>query len=158
MRAELRLTLPARGLNRLDGLALESLYPYGLFTMRRRLPPVEILALPVAAPFGPGGPLESAGWRLVPHLYIPRSWHWPVDFGLVAEFAFENPAFDADAKSVTILPILEKRLGRIQIDLNPTFGRSWLGSWTGRPSGFRTHEEIHAEPRILRRVGAAAGV
>jgi len=21
-----------------------------------------------------GGPLESAGWRLVPHLYVPRSW------------------------------------------------------------------------------------
>jgi transglutaminase-like putative cysteine protease/uncharacterized protein (DUF58 family) len=59
MRAELRLTLPARGLNRLEGVALESLYPFGLFTMRRRLPPVEILALPTAASFGPGGPLES---------------------------------------------------------------------------------------------------
>jgi hypothetical protein len=51
----------------------------------------------------------------------------PVDLGLVAEFAFENPAWSADTRSVTILPILEKRLGRIQIDLNPTFGRSLHG-------------------------------
>ena len=74
-----------------------------------------------------GGPLESAGWRLVPHFYVPRSWHLPVDFGVVAEFAFENSAWSADTKSVTILPILEKRFGRIQIDLNPTFGRSLHG-------------------------------
>ena len=29
----------------------------------------------------PGGPLESAGWRLVPRLCIPRSLHLPVDIG-----------------------------------------------------------------------------
>jgi hypothetical protein len=75
----------------------------------------------------PGGPLESAGWRLVPHLYVPRSWHLPVDFGLVAEFAFENGAWDPDTRSVTILPILEKRFRRVQFDLNPTFGRSLHG-------------------------------
>ncbi|HEX4046533.1 MAG TPA: transglutaminaseTgpA domain-containing protein, partial [Elusimicrobiota bacterium] len=57
--AELRLSLPARGLNRLDGLVLESLHPFGFFTMRRRLPPVEVLALPVAGPYRPGAPLES---------------------------------------------------------------------------------------------------
>jgi hypothetical protein len=83
----------------------------------------------------PGGPLESAGWRLVPHLYVPRSWHLPVDLGLVAEFAFENPAWDADTRSVTILPILEKRFGRFQIDLNPTFGRSLHGPDTDRGWG-----------------------
>jgi hypothetical protein len=80
----------------------------------------------------PGGPLQSAGWRLVPHLYVPRSWHLPVDFGLVAEFAFENRAWNPDTGSLTILPILEKRFGRVQIDLNPTFGRSLHGPGTNR--------------------------
>jgi hypothetical protein len=75
----------------------------------------------------PDGPLESAGWRLVPHLYAPRSWHLPVDLGLVVEFAFENPAWDADTRSVTLVPILEKRFGRVQIDLNPTFDRPLRG-------------------------------
>ncbi len=84
----------------------------------------------------PGGPLQSAGWRLVPHLYVPRSWHLPVDLGLVAEFAFENAAWTSDTRSITILPILEKRFGRVQIDLNPTFGRSLHGPDTDRGWGF----------------------
>ena len=57
--AELRLVLPARGLNRLEGLVLESPYPFGFFTMRRRVPPVDVLALPTAGSYSPGGPLEA---------------------------------------------------------------------------------------------------
>jgi hypothetical protein len=83
----------------------------------------------------PGGPLESAGWRLVPHLYVPRSWHLPVDLGLVVEIAFENAAWNADTRSVTILPVLEKHFGRLQLDLNPTFGRSLHGPDTDRGWG-----------------------
>jgi hypothetical protein len=83
----------------------------------------------------PGGPLQSAGWRLVPHLYVPRSWHLPLDFGLVVEIAFENQAWNADTRSVTILPILEKRFGRLQLDLNPTFGRSLHGPDSDRSWG-----------------------
>ena len=83
----------------------------------------------------PGGPLQSAGWRLVPHLYVPRSWHLPLDLGLVVEFAFENPAWNADTRSVTVLPIIEKHFGRLQFDLNPTFGRSLHGPNTDRGWG-----------------------
>jgi uncharacterized protein (DUF58 family) len=46
LRAELRLTLPARGRALVDGLVLESLYPFGFFSARRRLPPAEVLVLP----------------------------------------------------------------------------------------------------------------
>ena len=84
----------------------------------------------------PGGPLESAGWRFVPHFYVPRSWHWPVGVGLVAEFAFENPAWEANSRSMTILPVLEKRFGLVQVDLNPTFGRALHGRDTGHGWGF----------------------
>jgi hypothetical protein len=84
----------------------------------------------------PGVPLQSAGWRLVPHLYVPRSWHLPLDLGLVVEIAFENLSWNADTRSVTILPILEKHFGRLQIDLNPTFGRSLRGPDTDHGWGF----------------------
>src|ERR1700722_12790434 len=102
----------------------------------------------------PGGPLESAGWRLVPHLYVPRWWRWPIDVGLVAEFAFENPAWNANSRSVTILPILETRLGRFQFDLNPTVGRSLHGpdtrpGWGGGlcpPAGFPGGRGFTASP------------
>ena len=40
-----------------------------------------------AARPGGGGP-DYAGWRLLPHLYVPRSWHLPLDLGLVTEFSF----------------------------------------------------------------------
>ncbi len=79
----------------------------------------------------PGGPLQSAGWRLVPHFYVPRSWHLPLDSGLVVEIAFENP----NTRSLTLLPILEKRFGRFQIDLNPTFGKSLQGPAADRGWG-----------------------
>jgi hypothetical protein len=75
----------------------------------------------------PGGPLESAGWRLVPHLYVPRRWRWPVDVGLVAEFSMQNPAWAVGSRSVELLSIVERRLGRTKVDLNPTVGRSLHG-------------------------------
>jgi hypothetical protein len=75
----------------------------------------------------PGRALETVGWRLVPHIYVPRSWHWPVNIGLVAEFSFEKDAWSEDSPSVEILPIIEKHFGRTEIDLNPTFGRSLHG-------------------------------
>jgi hypothetical protein len=95
----------------------------------------------------PGSPLESAGWRLVLHFYVPRSWHWPVDVGLVTEFAFENPTWAADSRSITILPILEKRFGRIQVDLNPTFGRSLHGPDIDHGWGFGLAARVAFESR-----------
>lgn len=58
VRVDLRLVLPHRGLNALDGLYLESLFPFGFFTIRRRLPSFEALALPQAGPFHPQRALE----------------------------------------------------------------------------------------------------
>jgi transglutaminase-like putative cysteine protease/uncharacterized protein (DUF58 family) len=59
VRAELRLTLTERGLNRLEGLALESLYPFGFFVLRRLLPPGEVLVLPNAGAFDPSEAREA---------------------------------------------------------------------------------------------------
>ena len=59
VRAELRMVLPLRGRALVDGLFLESLYPLGLFVLRRRVPPFEVLVLPHASPFQPQSELES---------------------------------------------------------------------------------------------------
>ena len=45
--AELRLILPHRGLNRVDGLAIESLYPFGFLALRRSVAAFDALALPL---------------------------------------------------------------------------------------------------------------
>jgi hypothetical protein len=75
----------------------------------------------------PGGPLESAGWRLVPHLYAPRSWHLPVDAGLTVEVSFQSTKWTTDSRSIELIPILERRFGKLQIDLNPSFERALHG-------------------------------
>jgi hypothetical protein len=77
-----------------------------------------------------GHPLEYAGWRVLPHFYVPRSWHWPMDVGLVAEFSFQKTTFEENSRRVELRPILEKSFGRFQIDFNPVFERALHGPGT----------------------------
>jgi hypothetical protein len=76
-------------------------------------------------PDGPG--LEYAGWRVLPHFYVPKSWNLPVDIGLVTEFSFVRPIYAADSRHVEIRPILERRFGEFQVDFNPVFARALHG-------------------------------
>jgi hypothetical protein len=43
-----------------------------------------------------GSGLEYAGWRVLPHFYIPKSWDLPVGIGLVTEFSFVRPIYAVD--------------------------------------------------------------
>ena len=38
----------------------------------------------------PGYSPQFAGWRVLPHVYAPESWHLPVRLGFVAEFSFQT--------------------------------------------------------------------
>ena len=78
----------------------------------------------------PGHALEYAGWRVLPHFYVPRSWHWPVDVGLVTEFSFQTTTYEEDSRRVEVRPIVEKRWRRAQVDLNPVFERALHGPGT----------------------------
>lgn len=76
----------------------------------------------------PGGPaLEYAGWRLLPHFYAPKSWNLPLDLGFVAEFGFQNTAYEEDSRHVELRPIIGKRVGKVEIDFNPVFERALHG-------------------------------
>jgi hypothetical protein len=76
--------------------------------------------------FGKSG-LEEAGWRVLPHFYVPESWHLPFRAGLVTEFSFEHPTYSADSRHVEIRPILERRFGSFQVDFNPVASRALHG-------------------------------
>jgi hypothetical protein len=80
----------------------------------------------------PGSGLQAVGWRLVAHFYIPARWRWWVDVGLVAEFGFEKPAWSADSRTVELVTILEKHIGRAEIDVNPEIGKALHGPDVGR--------------------------
>jgi hypothetical protein len=54
----------------------------------------------------------------------------PLLLGLVTEFSFVRPVYTADTRHVEIRPIVERRIGPIQIDFNPVFSRALHGIGT----------------------------
>jgi hypothetical protein len=92
----------------------------------------------------PGTGFQYAGWRVLPHFYAPKSWHLPLDLGLVTEFSFVRPQFLADTRHVEIRTILERTVGSFQLDFNPVFARALHGpgirdGWTFEPAARVAH-------------------
>jgi hypothetical protein len=88
----------------------------------------------------PGLGAQYGGFRVLPHFYAPKSWGLPVNLGLVTEFSFERPLFDEDTRQVEIRTIVEKHVGRLQMDGNVVFDRALHGpgtrdGWGLEPSG-----------------------
>jgi len=79
----------------------------------------------------PGREPEYAGFRLLPHFYAPRSWHLPLNLGLVTELSFERALFDENTRQLEIRGIIEKHVGRLQMDGNLVFGRAFHGLGVG---------------------------
>jgi len=98
------------------------------------------LGLMVLTALVPGhGGLQYAGWRVLPHFYLPDSLHFPVRFGLTAEFSFQPTLFAESARTLELRPIIEGAIGRVQLDANPSTERSLSGSqarnrWNFQPS------------------------
>jgi hypothetical protein len=87
----------------------------------------------------PGLGIEYAGIRVLPHFYAPRSWQLPVNLGFVAEFSFERSLFNQDTRQMELRGIVEKHIGRLQMDGNVVFERALHGpgtrdGWNFEPS------------------------
>jgi hypothetical protein len=91
----------------------------------------------------PGYSPEYAGWRVLPHFYLPESWDLPVRIGFVAEFSFQNTHYEENSRRVELRPILDRELERWQVVLNPVFERTLHGPGTDRGWNF--------EPALLLR-------
>ncbi len=88
----------------------------------------------------PGHSLEYAGWRIIPHAFAPKSWGLPFNLGVLAEFSFMRPAYEEDARHLELRLVIEKHIGRLQLDGNPVFARALTGpltkqGWAFEPSG-----------------------
>ena len=75
----------------------------------------------------PGLGLDYAGWRLRSRVRAPASWRLPVGLGFSAEYETARPAFSESARTLELTPILERRLGRLQLLANPTLERDLAG-------------------------------
>jgi hypothetical protein len=90
--------------------------------------------------YRPGPGVEYAGWRLRSRVRAPQSWRLPVDLGIAAELEFSPAAYDETTTGLEIRPILEKRVGRVQLQLNPVIERALANTageaeWEVEPSG-----------------------
>jgi len=90
--------------------------------------------------WAPGLGWQYAGFRVLPHFYAPKSWGLPLNLGFVAEFSFERALFDQDTRQVELRGIVEKHVGRLQMDGNIVFDRALHGpgtqlGWGIQPSG-----------------------
>jgi hypothetical protein len=101
----------------------------------------------------PGSAPAFAGWRILPHLYAPEAWGLPCKLGFVAELSFQSRTFEANARRVELRPILERRFGRFQVDLNPVFERAWKGpdvarGWNFEPALLVRYERKRFSPSV----------
>jgi hypothetical protein len=78
----------------------------------------------------PGYTPQFAGWRVLPHIYAPESWHLPVRLGFVAEFSFQNTRYEENTRRAELRPILDREFEHWQIVLNPVFERALHGPGT----------------------------
>jgi hypothetical protein len=74
--------------------------------------------------------LEYAGFRVLPHIYAPQNWRLPLNLGFVAEFSFARAAYVDNPWQVELRPIIEKHIGRLQLDGNPVFSHALRGANT----------------------------
>ena len=91
----------------------------------------------------PGYSPQFAGWRVLPHVYAPESWHLPVKLGFVTEFSFQKTRYEENSRRVELRPILDREFNRWQIVFNPVFERALHGPGTSHGWNF--------EPALLLR-------
>jgi hypothetical protein len=71
-----------------------------------------------------GGGMEFAGWRLIPHFYVPESWVPGVKLALTAEISFPAETYHESSRALELKPTIEKQFSRFLFDLNPSVERS----------------------------------
>jgi hypothetical protein len=73
-------------------------------------------------------------------VFAPKSWNLPLNVGLLAEFSFQRTTYEENSRRVELRLVLEKHIGRLQLDGNPVFERALHGpgtsdGWIFGPSG-----------------------
>lgn len=80
--------------------------------------------------------LEFAGWRVRPRFRLPESWPLPFKVSVSTEFGFPRSQYEEAKTTFELRPILERKVGKVQFDFNPTFTRSVRGPGSKDGWGF----------------------
>jgi hypothetical protein len=76
---------------------------------------------------GSDGRTAYVGSHIRPRVAAPETWKWPVGVSISFEFGFQKTAFDPNTASLEIRPIVDKKMGKVYISLNPVLDQSFKG-------------------------------
>src|ERR1700710_2626252 len=76
---------------------------------------------------GNDGRTAYVGSHIRPRVAAPETWKWPVGVSISFEFGFQKSAFDPNTASLEIRPIVDKKMGKVYISLNPVVDQSFKG-------------------------------
>jgi len=76
---------------------------------------------------GSDGRTAYVGSHIRPRFAAPESWKWPVGVSISTEFGYQKPAFSANTCTLEIRPIVDKKIDKVYISLNPTLDQSFAG-------------------------------
>jgi hypothetical protein len=101
----------------------------------------------------PGYSPQFAGWRVLPHVYAPESWHLPVRLGFVAEFSLQNTRYEENSRRMELRPIIDRERERWQVVFNPVFERALHGpgtahGWNFEPGLLMRWKRKHFSPSL----------
>jgi hypothetical protein len=93
---------------------------------------------------------DWVGDHIRPRVRVPDSWHWPVGASLSVEVGYQRARFSPDTWTLELRPIVDKRLGRWYMALNPTMDRSLHGpgirqGWVFSPNAKVSYDAIRWE-------------
>lgn len=102
----------------------------------------EMAAYLVFAHHDGGSVGELAGYRFRPRVKVPEAWKWPVDVSLSLELGIPNGAYEENSMTFEVRPILEKKFGEWQFDINPVLARALKGPGTSDGWEFEPNARI----------------
>jgi hypothetical protein len=76
---------------------------------------------------GNDGRTAYVGSHIRPRVAVPEDMHWPVGVSLSLEFGFQKAAFDPNTATLEVRPIIDKKMGKVYVSLNPTVDQSFKG-------------------------------
>ena len=142
---EAHLNLTAQGTSARDGTLLPTAQQTHLtLEPTAGLSPNFAIGMMFLNAWEPGYSPQFAGWRVLPHVYLPESWDLPVRVGFVAEFSFQKTRYEENSRRLELRPILDREFGRWQVVFNPVFERALHGPGTQHGWNF--------EPALLLRL------
>ncbi len=72
------------------------------------------------------------GDHIRPRVSIPESMNWPVGLSLSAEFGYQRPEYCNDEYTLEIRPIIDKKIGKWYLALNPVADYAFKGTDAGK--------------------------